>query len=91
MRSVDFVHCQVVDFAGFEAIREDFEMRSLQLWRKAGKCIVIGDNQGGYETPAVADHNHIFEIWNQFQPIFNGLGSDILSAGRDDDDPFSDR
>ena len=51
----------------------------------SGKCIVIGDDQGGYEVAVVADHNHIFDIWNQFQPVFNRLGSNIFSAGCDDD------
>src|SRR5205814_5216231 len=33
----------------------------------------------------IANHDGIFKVRNQLQPIFNELRSDVLAAGRDDE------
>src|SRR5262245_49699480 len=51
--------------------------------------IVIRNDQGGYETPPVANDDHIFKIRDELDPVFNGLRGHIFSAGGDNDVFFS--
>ena len=55
--------------------------------RVRGECRVVRRNESGDEFPTVADEDDIFEVWNQFQPIFDRLWSDVL-AGRGDNQVF---
>src|SRR5438093_8980656 len=58
--------------------------RDAVVTRVRGQGSVVGRNKSGDEFPTVADEDDIFEVWNQLQPVFDRLRSDVLAAGGDD-------
>src|SRR5204862_5610990 len=49
------------------------------------ECTAISHDQRREKISMIANHDGIFKVRNQLQPIFNELRSDVLAAGRDDE------
>src|SRR5262249_9456997 len=49
-----------------------------------GKSFVIGHNQRRDKISVISDHDDVYKIRDQLQPVFDGLWSHILSTRCDD-------